>query len=264
MSSETEVIRRKGSRKVTKSTRQQNGDSSKGRRNKRRDARNKQLTLILSALAAVILLFLLLRGAKKDRIAGLNSDRFERAKALRDAALKSGKSFLRKTTKKIDSVTRPHRGRKDYDLKKKFKGMRYLDPRQLPPLPGEPKEPYAGRKHPQRGFSGDGDDDWVPIAESLEKHVGPKLDYVKHKYKYPELVYEPVNDGTYPPLDPMREVFQTWEQDDVDSPPDTIVEVLQHFDYQDPEQVEVRFLGCFLYPLYALLGAINTYTCTFV
>jgi hypothetical protein len=116
--------------------------------------------------------------------------------------------------------------------------MRYLDPRQLPPLPDEPRERYKGH-HFGGGFIGDGDDDWVPLAESLEEHSGPKVDYVKHKYKYPKLVYEPKDDGTYPALEPMRKIFQTWEQDDLDSPPDTLVEVLQHFDYQDPEQVEV-------------------------
>ena len=117
--------------------------------------------------------------------------------------------------------------------------MRYLDPRQLPPLPGEPKEPYPGPSRKQHGFTGDGDDDWVSVAESLSKHMGPKVDYTKYKYLYPELVNEPQNDGSYPPLEPMRKIFKTWEQDDLDSPPETIVEVLQHFNYQDPEQVEV-------------------------
>lgn len=243
MPSETEIVRRnKGTtREVKKSTRQENGDSSKrGRRNKRRDARNKQLAFISSGVGLFILfLYILLRRGKKIPN-GLDSDRFARAKALRDVAFSSGKSFLRKTATKLENVSRRNRNKAEYDLKKKFKGMRYLDPRQLPPLPGEPREPYPGvGRSKQHGFTGNGDDDWVPIAESLGKHVGPKVDYTKHKYLYPELVYEPQNDGSYPPMEPMRKIFQTWEQDDLDNPPETIVEVLQHFNYQDPEQVEV-------------------------
>jgi hypothetical protein len=244
MSSETEVIRRnnKGAKaKVKKSTRQ-NGDLTKqGRRNKRRDARNKQLALILSTIGLIVFLFLILRG-RHQRIIGLDSERFARAKALRDAAVSSGKTLLRKTSKTLESVSRQaHHGRHHYDLKgEKVQGMRYLDPRQLPPLPGEPREHYKGR-NTRGSFRGDGDDDWVPIAESLDKHSGPRVDYVSHKYKYPELVYEPKNDGTYPALEPMRKIFETWEQDDLDSPPDTLVEVLQHFDYQDPKQLEVSW-----------------------
>jgi hypothetical protein len=240
MSSETEVTRRnKGSaHKSKKSTRQENeGDNSKqGRRNRRRDARNKQLALIFSTAGLMFcFLYVLLRRGTSH--IGLDADRFARAKALRDAAIQSGKSFLRKTEKALENS--PRHG-KPYDLKKKFKGMRYLDPRQLPPLPGEPKERYNSRN--KKGpFRGAGDDDWVPIAESLEKHSGPKVDYTIHKYTYPKLVYAPKNDGSYPPLQPMRKIFQTWEQDDLDSPPETIVEVLQHFDYQDPKQLEVSW-----------------------
>ena len=246
MSSETEVVRRnKGTtRKVKKSSRQQNGDSSKGtRRNRRRDARNKQLALNASIVGLLLLFLVLVLRRGKNRSTELTSDRYARAKALRDAALQSGKSFLRKTKTKLENATHRNRRKPEYNIKKKFKGMRYLDPRQLPPLPGEPKEPYKDtrdREHRRNGFSGNGDDEWQELADSLpDKHMGPKVDYVKHKYKYPELVYEPANDGSYPPLESMTKIFQTWEQDDLDSPPDTIVEVLQHFDYQDPEQLEV-------------------------
>lgn len=117
--------------------------------------------------------------------------------------------------------------------------MRYLDPRQLPPLPGEPDEPYKGKGR-KGGFRGEGDDEWKADAQS-EKYLnhGPKVDYTKHAYQYPELIFEPPNDGSYPPLERMQSIFETWEQDDIDQPPDTLVEVLQHFDYQDPDQLEV-------------------------
>lgn len=245
MSSESDVVRRnKGTtRKAKKSSRQPNGDSSKGgRRNRRRDARNKQLAVNASIVGLVLLFLVLVLRRGKNRSIELNSDRFARAKALRDAALQSGKSFLRKTKTKLENASHRHRGKPKYDLKKKFKGMRYLDPRQLPPLPGEPKEHYADKRdheHRSHGFSGNGDDEWQELADSLETHMGPKVDYIKHKYKYPELVYEPANDGSYPPLESMTKIFQRWEQDDLDSPPNTILEVLQHFDYQDPDQLEV-------------------------
>lgn len=246
MSSETDVVRRnKGTtRKSNKSSiALENGDSSKrGRRNRRRDSRNRRLIFIFLISGLLTLALMLLLRPRKSSI-GFDTDRFARAKALRDAALKSGNSFLRKTKDKLEDLTEKQRRRRNnsafLDLKKKFKGMRYLDPRQLPPLPGEPAEPYRGGKKQHRGFRGDGDDDWVPLAESLQEHIGPKVDYTKHKYSYPKLAYEPQNDGTYPHLEPMRKIFQTWEQDDLDSPPETIVEVLQHFDYQDPEQVKV-------------------------
>ncbi|KAL3796675.1 hypothetical protein HJC23_009975 [Cyclotella cryptica] len=243
-----EIVRRnKGAAKKEKIKRSsaelENGDSSKHvRRNRRRDVRNRRLFFLFSVAGLLILLSSLLVRPGKRRHVGIDSGRFARAKALRDAAFKSGNGFLRKTKEKLSStLNKKHKHSKNksqYDLKKKFRGMRYLDPRQLPPLPGEPSEEYHGERHAQRGFVGDGDDDWVPIAEALDKNVGPKVDYTKYKYSYPELVLEPQNDGSYPLLEPMLKVFQTWEQDDLDSPPETIVEVLQHFDYQDPVQLE--------------------------
>lgn len=117
--------------------------------------------------------------------------------------------------------------------------MRYLDPRQLPPLPGEPIEPYKGKGR-KGGFPGEGDDEWIADAQSpTYQNRGPKVDYTKHDYQYPETMFEPPNDGSYPPLERMSSIFETWGQDDIDHPPDTLVEVLQHFDYQDPAQLEV-------------------------
>jgi len=117
--------------------------------------------------------------------------------------------------------------------------MRYLDPRQLPPLPGEPIEPYKGKGR-KGGFRGEGDDEWIADAQSpTYQNHGPKVDYTKHDYQYPALMFEPPNDGSYPPLERMSSIFETWGQDDIDHPPETLVEVLQHFDFQDPDQLEV-------------------------
>jgi hypothetical protein len=119
-------------------------------------------------------------------------------------------------------------------------GMRYLDPRQLAPLPGEPREPYNANRR-AKGFRGLGDDEWQSEAKLPKyRNLGPKVDYTNHKYEYPELIFDPPNDGSYPPLEQMSTIFETWGQDDLDTPPETLVEVLQHFDYQDPEQLKVR------------------------
>jgi len=134
------------------------------------------------------------------------------------------------------------------DTTANYEGMRYLDPRQLPPLPGHPLEPYFGKGR-KGGFRGEGDDEWQSNADAAlsnnnnnHDNLGPNVDYTKHTYEYPELIFEPPNDGTYPPLYEMSSIFETWGQDDLDNPPDTLVEVLQHFDYQNPEHLEVSSL----------------------
>lgn len=212
------------------------GGSAARRKERRRAARRLReerdrraaLTFAASFVFLVAVLFLCLR---KPRRGETDTERYLRAKALRDAAL-SGRASV--------GDWAPRKGRRENDKGEPGK-MRYLDPRQLPPLPGQPAEPYFG-KGPKHGYPGEGDDAWVADAESSHsaRRHGPKVDYTKHKYVYPDLMYEPPNDGTYPPLEKMSTIFETWGQDDLDSPPDTLVEVLQHFDYQDPEQMEVR------------------------
>jgi hypothetical protein len=211
------------------------GDSTriKDRRRRRhlREERNRRVALVfvssLLFLSAVI--FLSLRPTKKHR--DIDTLRYERVKGLRDAAALSGGRLGKGL----------HRGKMSIQNNSlNVGGMRYLDPRQLAPLPGEPREPYKAKRR-TKGFRGLGDDEWQSDAE-LPKYrgVGPKVDYTKHKYLYPELIFEPPNDGSYPPLEQMSTIFERWGQDDLDTPPGTLVEVLQHFDYQDTEQLKVR------------------------
>ena len=227
MSSYGDVIRRTNVSATTKRTRRakdaNKGDSSrrKGRRRNRRleEERNRRAALVVfsSFLLFATVLFLFLR--PKEAHLGIDSERFARAKVLRNAVLSGDKGGKPTST------------------------MRYLDPRQLPPLPGEPSERYNGKGR-KGGFSGAGDDEWQADEKAFfNQNRGPQVDYTKHEYEYPELIFEPQNDGTYPPLEPMSSIFETWGQDDLDSPPDTLIEVLQHFDYQDPEQLEVRILS---------------------
>lgn len=206
-----------------------------------RQARTGLVVVIIAVIVILLLLSLAFGGrASAGGDVGLqDKQRFQRAKALRDAVLNKGGKFvgrLRGGGKKSS-----HSGTKDKTATRGGKngGMRYLDPRQLPPLPGAPRESYKG-KGDKYGFDGTGDDGWEESAKkSPRKGLGPQVDYTKSdRYTYPDLMYEPPNDGTYPPFESMLKVFETWGQDNLDSPPDTIAEVLQHFDYEDPEQVD--------------------------
>ncbi|KAL7542664.1 hypothetical protein ACHAXR_011979 [Thalassiosira sp. AJA248-18] len=232
MASNGDVIRRTNV-PTTKRTRRKkyvdndNASRKKDRTKKRRleEERNRRAALVFFAsfVFCVAVLFLYLRPRRPHY--GTDTERYARAKSLRDAALSgddSGKPNLRLRNSKGPN------------------GVRYLDPRQLPPLPDEPEEPYYGKGR-KGGFQGMGDDAWKADAQSKHRQTGgggPKVDYTKHKYQYPELMFEPPNDGTYPLLQPMSTIFESWEQDALDSPPETLVEVLQHFDYQDPEQLK--------------------------
>lgn len=218
-SNNDDLIRRtKVSTKRTKSRREDSdGDSSRRiepRKNRRRlrSERNRRTALVLLAWTIIF-------------------------------AVAAAVFFLRLRTSKNESGTTPkHRGGMPLGLRTGnglVGTMRYLDPRQLPPLPGEADEPYKGKGR-KGGFRGEGDDEWKADAQSAKYlNHGPKVDYTKHTYQYPELMFEPPNDGSYPRLERMQSIFETWGQDDIDQPPDTLVEVLQHFDYQDPDQLEV-------------------------
>lgn len=198
------------------------------RRRRLREERNRRVALIVvaSLLFFVAVLFLHLRPRRK-RMGDDTMMRNERVKQLKNAVAKFGSK--RKT--KTHDLTNP--------LSKGGGTMRYLDPRQLAPLPGEPNEPYNAKRRGRgmQAFVGKGDDEWQSEAETRNENVGPSVDYTEHKYEYPDLIFEPPNDGSYPPLEQMSSIFETWGQDDLDNPPETLVEVLQHFDFQDPEQI---------------------------
>lgn len=214
----------------------------KGRKSRRRQDEERSQTvacLVMAAFTAIVIILFVSGGRSTE--GSYDTRKFQRAKALRDAVVNKGESFVgrisggRKTMKTQKRRADSGKPGLSEDLNN---GMRYLDPRQLPPLPGEERERYngKGRKH---GYEGDGDDAWEHEPKKSERrNHGPKVDYTAYKYEYPEILYEPPDDGTYPKLEPMENVFKTWGQDDLDSPPDTLEEVLMHFDYQDPEQVE--------------------------
>jgi len=238
MSSNGDAIRRANvSKKRIPRKTAVNGDASRRKDSRRvrriREERNRRVALIFVAsfmfFAAVA--FLYLRPKKKHY--GSDTERYVRAKALRDAALTGTGDKIGDRKRKIGGGNGS--GKPGLRKVKGPNDMRYLDPRQLPPLPGQANEPYYGKGR-KGGFHGKGDDEWKSDAKSNNGNLG--VDYTKHKYEYPELIFKPPKDGTYPPLEKMSAVFETWGQDDLDSPPETLREVLQHFDYQDPEQLK--------------------------
>ena len=89
---------------------------------------------------------------------------------MRDAALSGEKLGGRKRSKgKNDS------GKPGLRAKKAENGIRYLDPRQLPPLPGQPKEPYTfgkGNKHSGIKFKGAADENWQADANANSREHG--------------------------------------------------------------------------------------------
>lgn len=131
-------------------------------------------------------------------------------------------------------------------------GTQWMNPEFLPSLTKErpllraikkilrAKSSAAGLINPRKFFKvkrGDVKFAWEDLAESSEDH-GPKVDFTKHSYKYPEkMSAPPATLGEYPKLKPLRTLMEKWPQDDIDHPPTPFEEVLIHFDYTNPDDV---------------------------
>lgn len=156
---------------------------------------------------------------------------------------------------------------------------KWIDVKQLPPLPGQEDmidrsilEGRLGRRPDKRSakdfrvkhageppmpWEAEADDDGMkrytatssPVADSAQdrgqaRHHGqgitggstPRVDYTSIEYTYPPTMSGPPNEG-YPFLEPLGTLMTRWPQDDIDNPPQPFVERLQHFDYNDPEQM---------------------------
>jgi hypothetical protein len=79
---------------------------------------------------------------------------------------------------------------------------------------------------------------WETEKQKMNLEKGPTVDFTQHSYEYPEKLQELPELGTYPQLVSMRELMDTWPQDDIDHPPSTIKERLIHFDYLNPLDLE--------------------------
>lgn len=232
------IRRTTGSKKRLK--RRNTDDGGTGKSGKRRHIEKRRRQIIVCSLSTIFILSLVYRTIRPSKLQnGIDSERYTRGQALKNAYVNN----LRKGAGNKVEESPIHAEKERIGTIPKNIGGRYLDPRQLPPLPGQPKDHYSG--HGKEYFPGEGDDEWqTDYKSNPRQHLGPQVDYTKHTYQYPELVYEPINDGPnlYPPLEKMSTIFETWGQDDIDSPPDTIVEVLQHFDFNDPDQLKVRII----------------------
>lgn len=78
--------------------------------------------------------------------------------------------------------------------------------------------------------------EWDKLTEE-QRNRGPKVDYTKRGYTYPEK--EPTPSDDYPHLETLEEMLKRWPQDSIDDPPDTIVEHLMHFDYSNEKEREM-------------------------
>mmetsp|Transcript_50124 Transcript_50124/g.74837 ORF Transcript_50124/g.74837 Transcript_50124/m.74837 type:complete len:661 (-) Transcript_50124:100-2082(-) len=91
-----------------------------------------------------------------------------------------------------------------------------------------------------------GDMAWEKEWETMDaskKETGPKVDYRKIDYTYPDVMEAPPAGGGYPKLQSLGDIMRRFPQDDVDNPPQPFVEQLLHFNYSDPKEREmaVRF-----------------------
>jgi len=217
MMSTGEVVRRKAAKPTSSHIVRGDGDARRKRKKQQSNCEFRGLSFVCFVVLGLVLLGLKISVLpRRSTYHGLNYERYARGKTLRDAL--RGEAQQKQPQQQIIAEN----------------GSRYFDPRQFPPLPSEPSERYDGEG--RRRFRGMGDDEWIADAGSTSIH-GPKVDYTKHKYSYPDLMFEPPNDGSYPPLEDMIKIFEFWEQDDLDSPPEIIPEVLQHFDYQNPDEL---------------------------
>lgn len=128
---------------------------------------------------------------------------------------------------------------------------RWADKRQLPPHAFKDQKKYwekfliDGEGNHREAFKtryGHAPLDWEETAELLEEQEekGPTVNYESWAYEYPPTILEPPRGGPsqYPLLQPMGELLKRWPQDDLEDPPQPIQERLQHFDFQDAEQME--------------------------
>ena len=121
---------------------------------------------------------------------------------------------------------------------------RWIDLRQVPPIENSRQwfKKYINNKFESHRSDYkldyfDKELEWESLADEAGDKA-PTVDYTKIEYVFPKPVLTPPRGGAYPPLEPMETLFKNWPQEDIDSPPSPFVEKLQHFDFNDPEQME--------------------------
>lgn len=129
-------------------------------------------------------------------------------------------------------------------------GIRWIEERHLPALPGEPQNPLLLLTNTTQREKEkiDGQDPFYVWRqdeimswqeESYDEDEKPAVDYTQHSYKYPPLLKEPPSTGGYPQLSTLGELMERWPQDELDHPPPVLHETLQHFNYSNPTEREM-------------------------
>lgn len=141
------------------------------------------------------------------------------------------------------------------------KTIRWADMSYVPSLPGHPtkksllfsgktgKGNFANAKHDQGQLQFyqvhrpeskrmAWEDEFDAITDKRLEARKDYVDYVHHKYIYPNKLYELPSLGVYPKLRTYKEIMEIWPQDNLDDPPEVIREDLMHFDFNNPEDME--------------------------
>jgi len=77
------------------------------------------------------------------------------------------------------------------------------------------------------------EEEWEQYTKTATRLIiDLKTDYTQSNlYDYPDLRLDPLTISDYPPLRSLKDIFQIWPQDEIDTPPVPIHEVLQHFNF---------------------------------
>jgi Cupin-like domain len=130
-------------------------------------------------------------------------------------------------------------------------GIRWVHPGMVPPLSSDDRKPLLeitkhdvepGSSYEKQFFSVSRPSVMAWQVEDQAKRKMERrpdyVDYTQHPYSYPDLVLKPPSHGEYPKLQPLQEIMQEWPQDELDRPPRMIHEVLMHFDYTNPVELQ--------------------------
>jgi len=186
---------------------------------------------------------------------------------LRNSSLPSQKQMdIRKGGRKIAiSLKARNEGDRDADIQKLLDqeidqldadirsnhhgGIRWIRTSVLKELPGKPKNPaltlfrkkfkkfympkaFAVKRRREGPMAWE--NDWKKVTKQEAK--GPKVDYRKIDYTYPDLLWDVPDQGGYPQLDTLGDIMKRYPQDDLDNPPQPFVEKLLHFNYSNPKE----------------------------
>lgn len=154
---------------------------------------------------------------------------------------------LKQQTKPNDSISK-ELDQIDADIKSNYHGgIRWIRPNLLKELPGHTQNLQlnsGGRRTKSRVqgvFSVHRNKEEPMVWEHDLKQIkgklnGPKVDYTKIEYTYPDMLWNVPKQGGYPQLDKLGDILKRYPQDDLDHPPQPFVEKLLHFNFSNPRE----------------------------